>query len=280
LNLINLTNLIYICNIFKIGISLITVINLRVTFLGTGTSQGVPVIACECRTCLSEHLEDKRLRSSILVEKDGLCIVIDTGPDFREQMLRENVKNLDAVLFTHEHRDHVAGLDDIRAYNFIAGKPVDVYGEERVFNMLKHEFSYIFSEKKYPGAPEINFHLINEEPFNIKDMVIRPIRALHYKLPVLGFRIDDFAYITDANFISDEEKMKLKDLKVFSVCALRKERHISHYTLKGALKLISEVKPRIAYLTHISHQMGLHSEIQKDLPENVFLAYDRLKVEI
>jgi phosphoribosyl 1,2-cyclic phosphate phosphodiesterase len=253
---------------------------LRVTFLGTGTSQGVPVIACECRTCLSEHLEDKRLRSSILVEKDGLCIVIDTGPDFREQMLRENVKNLDAVLFTHEHRDHVAGLDDIRAYNFIAGKPVDVYGEERVFNMLKHEFSYIFSEKKYPGAPEINFHLINEEPFNIKDMVIRPIRALHYKLPVLGFRIDDFAYITDANFISDEEKMKLKDLKVFSVCALRKERHISHYTLKGALKLISEVKPRIAYLTHISHQMGLHSEIQKDLPENVFLAYDRLKVEI
>jgi len=253
---------------------------LKVTFLGTGTSQGVPVIACECRICRSEHAEDKRLRSSILIEKDGLCIVIDTGPDFREQMLRENVKKLDAVLFTHEHRDHIAGLDDIRAFNFIAKKPVDVYGEERVFGMLQHEFPYIFSVKKYPGVPEINFHLINEEPFKIKDMLIRPIRALHYKLPVLGFRIDDFAYLTDANFISDEEKEKLKDLKVFVICALRKQRHISHYTLNGALNLIREVKPRTAYLTHISHQMGLHSEIQGDLPENVFLAHDRLKVEI
>ncbi len=253
---------------------------MKVTFLGTGTSQGVPVIACECRTCRSEHSEDKRLRSSILVEKDELFIVIDTGPDFREQMLRENVKKLDAVLFTHEHRDHIAGLDDIRAYNFITKKPVEVYGEERVFRMLQIEFPYIFSVRKYPGVPEMNFHLINEEAFYISDVVIRPIRALHYKLPVLGFRIDDFAYITDANFISVEEKEKLKDLKVFSVCALRKERHISHYTLKGALKLISEIKPRTAYLTHISHQMGLHSEIQKDLPENVFLSYDRLMVEI
>jgi phosphoribosyl 1,2-cyclic phosphate phosphodiesterase len=253
---------------------------LKVTFLGTGTSQGVPVIACECDTCRSPYPEDKRLRSSVLVEQDALCIVIDTGPDFREQMLRENVKKLDAVLFTHEHRDHIAGLDDIRAYNFIAKRPVEVYGEERVFNMLRHEFPYIFSVKKYPGVPEINFHLINEDPFKIGDLIIRPVRALHYKLPVLGFRIGDFAYITDANFISEGEKEKLKGLKVFSVCALRKERHISHFTLKGALRLISEIKPETAYLTHISHQMGRHHEIGKELPENVFMAYDRLKVEI
>jgi len=254
--------------------------SLKVTFLGTGTSQGVPVIACECETCRSVYAEDKRLRSSLLIEKNGLCIVIDTGPDFREQMLRENVKKLDAVIFTHEHRDHIAGLDDIRAYNFIAKKPVEVYGEERVFNMLRHEFPYIFSVRKYPGVPEINFHLINKKPFNIKDMIITPVRAMHYKLPVLGFRIGDFAYVTDANFISEEETGKLKGLKVFSVCALRKERHISHYTLRGALRLISEIKPQTAYLTHISHQMGLHHEIEKELPENVFLAYDRLKVEI
>lgn len=238
------------------------------------------MIACDCRTCRSDYAEDKRLRSSILVEKNGVCLVIDTGPDFREQMLRENVKKLDAVLFTHEHRDHIAGLDDIRAFNFITGKPMEVFGEERVFKMLQHEYPYIFSVINYPGVPEINFHLINENPFNVNDLEIIPVRALHYKLPVLGFRIGDFAYITDANFIPDEEKEKLQDLKVFSVCALRKERHISHFTLNGALKLIREISPRTAYLTHISHQMGLHSEIQKDLPENVFLAYDRLKVEI
>ncbi len=269
-----------ICNIFKTGLGIIITNNLKVTFLGTGTSQGVPVIACDCETCRSEYAEDKRLRSSILIERDGLCIIIDTGPDFREQMLRENVKKLDAVLFTHEHRDHIAGLDDIRAYNFIAKKPVEVYGEERVYRVLQHEFPYIFSAKKYPGVPEINFHLINEDSFSIGKIKIQPVRAMHYQLPVLGFRIGDFAYITDANEISEDEKEKLKDLKVFSLCALRKKRHISHYTLKGALSLISEIRPETAYLTHISHQMGLHNEIRKELPENVFLAYDRLKLEI
>lgn len=253
---------------------------MKITFLGTGTSQGVPVIACNCKTCQSKSQEDKRLRSSILVEKDDLCIIIDTGPDFREQMLRENVKKLDAVLFTHEHRDHIAGLDDVRAYNFILKKPMDLYGEERVLKVLQDEFPYIFSERKYPGVPEVIFHLINEEPFRIGKMNIIPVRAMHYKLPVLGFRIDDFAYITDANQISDKEKEKLQDLKVFVVCALRKKRHISHYTLNEALSLIDELKPQTAYLTHISHQMGLHSEIQKELPENVFLAYDQLKINL
>jgi phosphoribosyl 1,2-cyclic phosphate phosphodiesterase len=253
---------------------------LKITFLGTGTSQGVPVIACECKTCRSPYAEDKRLRSSILVENEELCIIIDTGPDFREQMLREKVKKLDAVLFTHEHRDHIAGLDDIRAFNFIAKRPVEVYGEERVYMVLQHEFPYIFSDRKYPGVPEINFHLINEESFRIGGMNIQPVRAMHYMLPVLGFRIGDFAYITDANQISEKEKEKLKDLKLFVVCALRKKQHISHYTLNEALGLINEIRPQTAFLTHISHQMGLHSEIQKELPENVFLAYDRLKLEI
>jgi phosphoribosyl 1,2-cyclic phosphate phosphodiesterase len=253
---------------------------LKITFLGTGTSQGVPVIACECKICQSPYAEDKRLRSSILVENDDLSIIIDTGPDFREQMLREKVKKLDAVLFTHEHRDHIAGLDDIRAFNFIAKKSVDVYAEERVFRVLQYEFPYIFSDKKYPGVPEINAHLINEVPFRIGGINIRPVRAMHYMLPVLGFRIGDFAYVTDANQISETEKEKLQDLKLFVVCALRKKQHISHYTLSEALGLINEIRPQTACLTHISHQMGLHSEIQKELPENVFLAYDRLKLEI
>jgi len=252
---------------------------LKITFLGTGTSQGVPVIACQCKTCQSPYAVDKRLRSSILVEDNELCIIIDTGPDFREQMLRENVKKLDAVLFTHEHRDHIAGLDDIRAYNFFLRKPMDVYGEERVFRVLQDEFPYIFSEMKYPGIPEIKVHLINEEPFSISELMVQPVRAMHYMLPVLGYRIGDFAYVTDANQISEKEKEKLKDLRVFIVCALRKKQHVSHYTLNEALNLIHEIKPQTAYLTHISHQMGMHNEIQKELPGNVFLAYDGLKVE-
>ena len=253
---------------------------MKITFIGTGTSQGVPVIACRCPVCLSTDPMDKRLRSSVLVEVHGITLVIDTGPDFRQQMLREKVRALNAVLFTHEHRDHIAGLDDIRAYNFILKNPMDVYAEERVFRALQHEFPYIFAERKYPGIPQINIHLISEEPFEINGLVVIPIRALHYRLPVLGFRMDDFAYITDASHISDREKEKLEKLKVFALCALRKKEHISHYTLSEALSLIEEIQPDLAYLTHISHQMGLHSEIQKDLPENVFLAYDGLKVEI
>jgi len=253
---------------------------LKITFLGTGTSQGVPVIACKCPVCLSSDPHDKRLRSSILVEMDGIMVVVDTGPDFRQQMLRENVDILDAVIFTHEHRDHIAGLDDIRSYNFILRSPMDVYAEERVIRALQYEFPYIFAERKYPGIPQITVHLINEDPFKIKGLNVIPIRALHYRLPVLGFRFGDFAYITDANFVSDKEKEKLRNLKIFTVCALRKKEHISHYTLSGALSLIQEIQPEIAYLTHISHQMGLHAEIQNELPENIFLAYDGLKIEI
>lgn len=253
---------------------------MKITFLGTGTSQGVPVIACKCTVCQSSDPLDMRLRSSILVEEDGATIVVDTGPDFRQQMLRENVNDISAVLFTHEHRDHIAGLDDIRAYNFILKNPMDVYAEERVIRALQYEFPYIFAERKYPGIPQITVHLINENPFEVNGLIVLPIRALHYRLPVLGFRFGDFAYITDANHISNQEKEKLENLKIFAVCALRKKEHISHYALSEAINLIKEIQPEIAYLTHISHQMGLHAEIQKELPNNIFLAYDGLKVEV
>jgi phosphoribosyl 1,2-cyclic phosphate phosphodiesterase len=253
---------------------------LDITFLGTGTSQGVPVIACDCAVCRSRESKDKRLRSSILVETGNETIVVDTGPDFRQQMLRENVKKIDAVLFTHEHRDHIAGLDDIRAYNYILQNPMDVYAEERVIRALQYEFPYVFAERKYPGIPQINVHLIDEHPFNINTLTVMPIRALHYRLPVLGFRFGDFAYITDANHVSDQEKEKLQHLKIFAICALRKEKHISHFSLPGAINLIKEIKPEKAYLTHISHQMGLHANVEKELPESIFLAYDGLKVEL
>lgn len=253
---------------------------MNITFLGTGTSQGIPVIACNCAVCRSKDSKDKRLRSSILVETGNETIVVDTGPDFRQQMLRENVKKIEAVLFTHEHRDHIAGLDDIRAYNFILQNPMDVYAEERVIRALQYEFPYIFAERKYPGIPQINIHLIGEHSFNINKLTVLPIRALHYRLPVLGFRFGDFAYITDANYVSDQEKEKLGHLKVLTICALRKKKHISHFSLPGAISLIREIKPEKAYLTHISHQMGLHANVENELPENIHLAYDGLKVEV
>ena len=181
---------------------------MKITFLGTGTSQGVPVIACKCAACTSDDPRDNRMRSSVLVEDEGSGIVIDTGPDFRMQMLHGEVSRLDAILFTHEHRDHIAGLDDIRSYNFIQDRPMDAYGEERVLRALQHQFPYIFAERKYPGIPQMNFHAISTEPFSIGQLEIIPIRAMHYRLPVLGFRIGDFSYITDANYISEEEKEK------------------------------------------------------------------------
>jgi phosphoribosyl 1,2-cyclic phosphate phosphodiesterase len=252
---------------------------LKVTFLGTGTSQGVPVIGCKCSVCTSGDEKDKRLRSSVLIELDHTHIVVDTGPDFRQQMLRSNVDKLDAVLFTHEHRDHIAGLDDIRAYNFIQQQPMDVYAEERVIRALNYEFPYIFAEKKYPGVPQLNVNIISNLPFHINEITIIPIRVMHYRLPVLGFRIDQFAYITDANFISEEEMEKLIGVKHLVINALRKEKHISHYSLDQALQLIHQLSPKRAYITHISHQMGIHSEMQKELPPHVSLAYDELSVE-
>jgi phosphoribosyl 1,2-cyclic phosphate phosphodiesterase len=253
---------------------------LKITFLGTGTSQGVPVIACACDTCRSIDPRDKRLRSSVLIEAEGKTIIIDTGPDFREQMLRENVKDLDAVLFTHEHKDHTAGLDDIRSFNYIRQKPMDVYAEAMVIRSLKMEFAYIFAEKKYPGVPQVEIHSIENQNFKIDGIEIIPIRVMHYRLPVLGYRIGDFTYITDANYISEEEKEKIIGTRYLVISGLRKQKHISHFSLEEALKLISELSPKRAYITHISHQMGKYENVQKELPAGVMLAYDGLQIEI
>lgn len=253
---------------------------MKVTFLGTGTSQGVPVIACECKTCLSTDPRDKRLRTSILVETEKTVVVIDTGPDFRQQMLREKVGKLDAVLFTHEHRDHIAGLDDIRAYNFRQQQAMEIYTEERVLTALKYEYPYIFSEKKYPGAPQVNINLIDEQAFSIGDMNIIPVRVMHYRLPVLGFRIGDMAYITDANYISETEKEKLFGVKYFIINALRREKHVSHFNLEEALKIIKEISPRKAFLTHLSHQMGYQKDLERELPPNVIPAHDGLSFQV
>lgn len=253
---------------------------MKISFLGTGTSQGVPVIACDCETCLSSDPRDKRFRTSLLVQTSSTTIVIDTGPDFRQQMLNHNVKKLDAVLFTHEHRDHIAGLDDIRAYNFRQKKAMEVYTEERVLSALKYQYPYIFAEKKYPGAPQVNIHLIDDTEFRIGELTIIPIRVMHYRLPVLGFRIGDMAYITDANYISEGEKEKLFGVKHLIINALRKEKHVSHFTLSEALDLIEEISPKRAYLTHISHLMGRQKQLERELPNHVQAAYDGLSFEL
>ncbi len=253
---------------------------MKITFLGTGTSQGVPLIACTCEVCTSEDPRDKRLRTSILVECEGISIVVDTGPDFRQQMLREKVKKLDAVVFTHEHKDHIAGLDDIRAFNFILKRKIDVYASDRVQDAIRREFAYIFSDTKYPGIPEIELHTIHNKPFEIKGIPIIPIEVLHYKLSVFAFRFGDFVYITDANAISQQEKKKIVGCKILVINALRRQAHVSHFTLQEALDLIAELKPEKAYLTHISHQLGKHSNIEKELPSGVFQAYDGLQIQL
>ncbi|MBS1765423.1 MAG: MBL fold metallo-hydrolase [Bacteroidetes bacterium] len=253
---------------------------MKITFLGTGTSQGVPVIACTCAVCLSTDERDKRLRTSIHIEHKGSSFVIDSGPDFRQQMLRAKVKDLTALLFTHEHKDHVAGMDDIRAFNYVLNKKIDIYCTLRVQEALVREFPYVFHDFKYPGVPEINLHTVEDQPFMIEGLQFTPIEVIHYKLPVTAYRIHDFTYITDANFISDKEKEKIKGSEVIVINALRREEHVSHFNLKEALEVIKELKPAKAYLTHISHQLGKHEDVQKELPDNVFLAYDGLEIEV
>ena len=254
--------------------------NIKITFLGTGTSQGIPVIACNCKICLSTDKKDNRLRTSILVETQGKTICIDTGPDFRQQMLRAKVQKLDAVIYTHEHKDHTAGMDDIRAFNFKQKKAMELFTDLNVEACLKKEFSYAFQKNPYPGVPRLNLNRIENKPFDVLGIIFRPIQLMHYKLPVFGFRIGDFAYCTDVNYISPEEKKKLIGLKVLVITALRKEEHISHFSLSQALDVIDELKPEKAYLTHVSHLLGLHKEVSKELPQNVEIAFDELTITI
>jgi phosphoribosyl 1,2-cyclic phosphate phosphodiesterase len=253
---------------------------LKITFLGTGTSQGVPVIGCGCRVCKSDDERDKRLRSSVLVEQRDQLIVIDTGPDFRQQMLRTGLRRLNAVLYTHEHRDHISGLDDIRAFNYLQKSPMDLYGEERVMRALNSGFPYVFAEKKYPGIPQVRMHHIRNEAFHIGDMEVIPVRMMHYRLPVFGFRLGDFAYLTDGNYIPEAEKEKLYGVKYLVINALRRETHISHFTLSEAVRLIEELSPRMGYLTHISHQMGTYVDMERELPPGIRPAYDGLVLEV
>ena len=252
---------------------------ITITFLGTGTSGGVPMIACNCSVCTSSDSRDDRLRSSILVQSKKTTIVVDTTPDFRTQMLREKVQKLDAVIFTHPHKDHVAGLDDIKAFNFFQHQDMDVYANELTQTALKREFPYIFTNDKYPGIPSINLHTINLEPFVIGDIPITPILVYHLKMPVLGFRFGKFTYITDANRIDQIEKNKIVGSDTLVLNALRKTAHISHFTLQEAIDLSQELNVSHAYFTHISHQLGKHQDISEELPPNIFLAYDGLTLE-
>ncbi len=251
---------------------------MKVTFLGTGTSQGVPVIGCTCEVCTSLDFRDKRLRTSILIGTGDQTFVIDTGPDFRQQMLRENVSRVDAVIFTHAHRDHTAGLDDVRAYNFLHSMDMPVYGTAAVLDQIKTEYAYAFAGPYYPGIPRLNLHTIDSRDFTVNGVAIRPLPVFHMKLPVLGFRFDNFSYITDANSIPDETLDKLAGTEVLVLNALQREPHISHFNLKEALDMVERIKPRKTYFTHISHKLGLHAKVSDELPDNVVLAYDGLQL--
>ena len=254
---------------------------MEITILGSGTSQGVPVIACDCVVCLSSDTKDKRLRASILIKIAGENFVVDAGPDFRTQLLRENVQQLSGILYTHEHKDHIAGLDDVRAFNYKQNRPMDVYCNAAVEQALKREFYYIFENANYPGVPKIKINNITKNLFQLNNGVdVQPIEVMHYKMPVLGFRLGDFTYITDAKTISEEEVLKVIGTKILIVNALHLSPHISHFNLEEALEFIARINPEKAYITHISHLFGRHQEIEKLLPPNVFAAYDGMKIKV
>lgn len=252
---------------------------MKITVLGSGTSQGIPVIACDCRVCTSTDVRDDRLRCSILIEHGGENYVVDTGPDFRQQMLRHKVKSLRGVLMTHEHKDHIAGLDDVRAFNFLENRNMEVFCTPQVEKALRNEFHYAFDNNNYPGVPKLTICTIGLESFTLHSgLQVIPVEVMHYKMPVLGFRLGDFAYVTDAKTVADSEVEKLKGVKMLIVNALRKEDHISHFNLEEALAFIDRVQPEVAYLTHISHLFGTHEEIEYELPAHVRVAYDGLEL--
>ena len=251
----------------------------RLTFLGTGTSQGVPMIGCGCEVCKSTDPRDKRLRASVLVEHEGQKILVDAGPDFRYQMLRAGICSLDAILLTHNHKDHTGGLDDIRAFNYHEKKATQIYCEKYVEDSPRQEYSYAFAEVKYPGAPEWNVHIIDEKPFSINGVEIIPIRGKHFKLPVLGYRFGNIAYCTDMNHISDEEYSKLQGLDHFIINCVRRGRHISHYSLEQAIEVAGKVGAEHSWLTHLSHQLPCYEELIKELPEGILPAFDGLAIE-
>ena len=253
---------------------------LHIKFLGTGTSSGIPMIGCDCEVCKSDDPRDNRLRSSIMVNSGRTSLVVDTTPDFRYQMLRTNTKHVDAIVFTHPHKDHIAGLDDIRAFNFFSRKPMELFANSLTEEALRRDFYYAFAERKYPGVPEINLNLIATEPFVVGDIPVQPVEVWHMKMPVLGFRFGKFTYITDANRLDDEAKEKVRGSEILVLNALRKEPHISHFSLSEAIALVRELQIPQAYFTHISHQLGRHDDVSRELPNGIELAYDGLVIEI
>jgi phosphoribosyl 1,2-cyclic phosphate phosphodiesterase len=253
---------------------------LKITFLGTGTSQGIPLIGCPCPVCQSLDYRDKRLRTSLLIEDGETTLVIDAGPDFRQQMLRAKVKKLDALLLTHEHKDHLAGLDDVRAFNFLQRKHMPIYGLPRVLDRIRVEYAYAFAEKKYPGVPQLDLLPVDETELQFGDICIKPFQVMHARLPVLGFRFGSFTYITDANHIGPEAREIIRGSEILVLNALQKEPHISHFTLEEAIRVARELEVPRVYFTHMSHKLGRHRDIEKELPDGIQLAWDGLEIVI